>query len=140
DLAIDDARVEALDRVVAEPQSLDRAGRHVLDGDVGRFDQGTNDLEPARRLQVQGHRLFVGVELVEVPGVVVGFAGLQPAAGITGVARLDLHHFGAKPGEGFRAGRPGLELGEVDDANILETVEFDTNVHRFSPVALAHQC
>ena len=82
DLAIDDAGVDLLDLVIAEAQPLDRAGRHVLDRDIGLLQQLLDDLEPARRLQVQRHRLLVGVELVEIPGVVVGLAGPQPAAGI----------------------------------------------------------
>ena len=64
---------------------------------------------------------------MEIPRVVVGLAGLQPAAGIAGPRVFDLHHLGAEPGEGLGAGRPGLELGEVHDANAFETIELDAN-------------
>src|SRR4029453_13441962 len=84
DLAIDDAGVDLLDRVIAEPEALDRAGRHVFDRDIGLFQQGAYDLQTARRFEVQRQRLLVGVELVEIPGVVVGLAGAQAAARIAG--------------------------------------------------------
>src|SRR5215467_13162616 len=69
---------------------------------------------------------------MEVPRVAVGPAGLPSAAGIARPQVLDLHHLGAEPGEGFRARRPGLKLGEVHDANIFETIEFYANAHRWS--------
>ena len=133
DLAIDDAGVDLLDLVIAQAQPLDGAGRHVLDGDIGLLQQTADDLEPARRLEVQGHRFLVGVELMEIPRV--GLGALQPAAGIARARALDLHHLGAEPGEGFGARRPCLELGEIHDANTFETIEFDANAHRRSPVA-----
>ncbi len=101
-LAIDDAGIELLDLIVAKPQPLDGAGRHVLDRDVGLLQQRADDLEPARRLQVQRHRLLVGIELMEIPRV-VRMAGLQPSARVTRARVFDLHHFGPEPCEGFRA-------------------------------------
>src|SRR4029077_10182276 len=92
DLAIDDPWVQLLDHVVAEPQPLDRAGRHILDGHVGFLEQGLDDLEGARRFEVEGYRFLVGVELVEVPGVVVGLTGPLPPAGIAGHRLFDLAH------------------------------------------------
>src|SRR6266851_4912890 len=99
DLAIDDAGVDFLDRVVIEPQALDRAGRHVLDGDVGLLQHLLDDFQPLRRFQVDRQRLLVDVELVEIPGVVVGLAGPQPPARIAAARVFDLDHLGAKPGE-----------------------------------------
>ena len=130
DLAIDDAGVDLLDLVIAQSQTLDRAGRHVLDRDIGLLQQLADDLESARRLEVQCHRLLVRVELVEIPRIVV--PGLQPPARIARARILDLHHLGAQPGEGLGARRPGLELGEVHDANAFETIEFDADAHRWS--------
>src|SRR5262249_26169393 len=82
DLAIDNARIDLPDLVVTKPQPLDGAGRHVLDRDVGLLQQLADDLEPARRFQVQGHRPLVGIELMEIPQV-VRMAGLQPSARVT---------------------------------------------------------
>ena len=123
DLAVDDARIDLLDLVVAEPEALDRSRRHVLDRDVGLLQELADDLEPARRLEVERHRSFVGVEHVEVPRVVVGLAGPQPAAGVAGLRVLDLHHVGAEPGERFGARRAGFELGEINDPDAGEAFE-----------------
>src|SRR4029077_4207393 len=84
DLAVDDPWVELLDHVVAEPQPLDRAWRHILDRHIGFFEQSLDDLERTRRFEVEGDRFLVGVELVEIPGIVVGLAGPLPPAGIAG--------------------------------------------------------
>ena len=67
-------------------------GRHILDRDVGLLQELADDLEPARRFQVQGHRLLVGIELVEIPWV-VGMTRLQPSARVTGARIFDLDHF-----------------------------------------------
>src|SRR5581483_431292 len=75
------------------------------------------------RLQVDRQRLLVDVELVEIPRVVVGLAGAQPAPGIAAPGVLDLDHLGAEPGEHLGAGRPRLELGEIDDLDALQEIE-----------------
>src|SRR5438477_5419259 len=49
DLAVDDAWVDLLDLIITKPQPLDRPGRHVLDRDIGLFEQLLDDLQPARR-------------------------------------------------------------------------------------------
>ncbi len=41
---------------------------------------------------------------------------------------LDLDHVGAEPGQHLGAGRAGLVVGEVDDANALERL-----AHRYDP-------
>src|SRR5277367_1520883 len=51
DLAIDDARVDFLDLVVAEAKPLDRAGRHVLGSHVGLFQHLLDEREPFWRFQ-----------------------------------------------------------------------------------------
>src|ERR1700730_2499867 len=68
---------------------------------------------------------------MEIPRVVVRFAGLQPPPWVTGPRVFDLHHLGAEPSEAFGARRSGLELGEVHDANAFERIEFDANAHRW---------
>src|SRR5262249_14118297 len=85
-----------------------------------------------RRLEVQGHRFLVGIELMEVPGVAIRFARLHAATRIAAAQILDFHHLGAEPGEGFGARRPRLELGEVHNANSVETIELDSSLHRWS--------
>src|SRR5262245_4247522 len=67
---------------------------------------------------------------MEIPGVIVSFAWLQPAARVTCAQIFDLHHLGPQPGQRFGARRTRLELREIDDANALQTIEFDGNAHR----------
>ena len=128
DLAIDDAGVDLLDLVIAKPQSLDRARRHVLDRDIGLFQHVADDFEAARRFQVQRQRFLVGVELVEIPGVVVGLAGAQSAAGIAGCRVLDLDHLGAEPGQALGTGRPGLELGEIHHLDAFQAIQLNPDI------------
>src|SRR5262245_11142476 len=82
---------------------------------------------------------------MEVPRIVLGPAGLQAPTGVTRAQGFDLDDFGAKPGEGFGAGGPSLELREVHDANILKTIEIDVHGHcplsrSVDPNALASPC
>src|SRR5229473_2039397 len=128
DLAIDDPRVDFLDGFVVEAEALDRAGRHVLDRDVGLLQQFLDDLEPLWRLQIDRQRLLVDVELVEIPGVVIGLAGPQPAAGIAASRVLDLDHLRAEPGQDLGRGRARLELGEVHHLDALQEIEILADV------------
>src|SRR5262245_46402555 len=82
---------------------------------------------------------------MEVPRIVLGPAGLQAPTGVTRAQGFDLDDFSAKPGEGFGAGGPSLELREVHDANILKTIEIDVHGHcplsrSVDPNALASPC
>ena len=114
-LGVDDAGVQFAHDVVAEAQPLDRAGREVLDAHVGLAQHVLDQRQPLRRLQVDRDRALVGVEDVEIIRVGVRLAGPQPAARIAHLRVLDLHHVGAEPGERLGAGRPGLELRQIDD-------------------------
>ena len=116
-------RVDFLDRLVVEPEPLDRAGRHVLGRDVGLFQHLLDDLEPLRGLQIDRDRLLVDVELAEIPGIVIGLAGPQAPSGIAAPRVLDFHHLGAEPRQHLGAGRPRLELREIDDFDALQKLE-----------------
>src|SRR5262249_194254 len=84
-------------------------------------------------------RLLVGVELVKIPGVVVGLAGAQPTAGIASLRVLDLDDLGAEPRERFGARRPSLELRKVDNANAFETIQLYANSIHFSSLLPKNQ-
>src|SRR5207302_2042156 len=73
--------------------------------------------------QIDRDRFFVDVELAEIPGIVIGLARTQAAAGIAAAGVLDLDDFGAKPRQNLGAGRACLELGEVDDLDAVEKLE-----------------
>ena len=123
DLGVDDAGVDRLHHIIGQTQPLDRARGEVLDHDIRLTDHVLDQVEALRRLQVDGNRLLVGVEDMEIIRVVIRFVRLQPAAGIAPVRVLDLHHFGAEPGKRFGAGGAGLELGEIDNLDSLQKSE-----------------
>ena len=118
--AVDDRRVERADHVGAEAEPLDRAGGEILDEHVGLGGEVLDQIEAARVLQVDGEGFLVGVELQEVMRVLAR-RRVELAAGIAGFRVLDLHHFGAQPGQGLGAGRPRLELREVQDFHARQT-------------------
>src|SRR5439155_21220026 len=99
DAAVDNDGVELFYRLVVEPQPLDRAGRHIFGRDIRLPQHVLDDLEALWRLEVDRQRLLVDVELAKIPGIIVGLAGAQPAAGIAPPRVLDLDHLGTKPGE-----------------------------------------
>ena len=73
---------------------------------------------------------------MEIPRVVVGMAGPQPAAGVAGLRVFDLDHLGAEPGQRLGAGRPRLELGEVDNPHAFEAVQRNAFDRSHSPALL----
>src|SRR5215469_8453048 len=137
DLAVDDTRVDLLDRFVVQAKALDRPWCHVFGHDVGLLDHLLDNFEPLWRFQVQRYRLLVDVELVEVPGVVVRFAGAETAAGIAASRVLDLDDLGAKPGQYLGRGRARLELGEIDHLDALQKVEVLGDVTHLVPPVCA---
>src|SRR5262249_41806189 len=68
-LAIDDRRVDRLDRLVTETETLYRTGSEVLDHHVGAFDEALDELEAARVLEVDCGRTLVRVVLQKIERV-----------------------------------------------------------------------
>src|SRR5207253_1020049 len=66
DLAVDDRRIDRLDRLVTEAEALYRTGSEVLDHHVGAFDEALDELESARVLQVYCGRTLVRVVLQKI--------------------------------------------------------------------------
>ena len=140
DLAINDAGIDFLHRLVIETETLDRAGRHVFDRDIGLFQHFLDDIQSPWRFQIDREGLLVDVELVEVPRVVIGLARAQPAAGIAPPRVLDLDDLGAEPSEHLGRGRARLELREIHHLDALQKIEvLDVVAHRCSS-PVAHRC
>ena len=115
DLAIDDAGVDRTDRVIAEADALDRAGRHVLDHDIGMPRHVLDEGQPALGFEVDRDRFLVRVEFEEIIGVgAARRAGKRRPAGLAAFRVFHFDHFGAEPGERLRRGRPRLELRQVE--------------------------
>src|SRR5262249_51423824 len=104
-----------LDYVVAEPEPFDRAGGEILDHHVGLAREPLDEVEAARVLEIDRRRALVRVVLEEIKRVLVGGSAADMAAGIAGAGVFDLDHVGAHPGERLGAGRPGFELGQVEN-------------------------
>src|SRR5207244_3589032 len=59
--------------------------------------------------------------------------GDAAAAGFTAIRGLHLDDFSAHPGECFRATRPGLELGQIENLDAGEAVRrYGVSIHSFS--------
>src|SRR5262245_17549994 len=63
DLAVDDRRIDGLDRLVTEAEALYGTGSEVLDHHVGAFDEALDELEPARVLKVDCGRTLIRIVL-----------------------------------------------------------------------------
>ena len=115
-LRIDEARVERVQRLPAEPQPLDRAGGEILDKDIGPLRHFLDQREPALGFEVDRDRFLVGVVDHEIIGVGAGLGpAAEPPAGLAALWVLDLDDLGAEPGERLGAGGPRLELREVEN-------------------------
>src|SRR5215471_18611799 len=114
DLGIDDRRIDAADDIIAEPQTLNRTWREVLGKNVRLLDHLPDQCQAALVFEVDGQRVLVGVVHHEIEGVA--------KAGAAGFAarRFHLGDVGTHPGERLGAGRAGLELRQVEDADALE--------------------
>ena len=120
-LRVDDARIDGVHHVVAEPQPLNGAGREILHHDIGAFRHVLDEIEPTLGFEVDGDGFLVGVEQQEIPGVLaLARAGLPAQQGAARFAALRVFHLddlGAEPGECLGAGWAGLELGQVQNTD-----------------------
>ena len=112
----DDARVGGAQRLVVQAQALHQPRREVLDDDVGVADHVQEERTALGLFQVQHNAALVVVEQQEVHRVEPRHLGTV-AARLLAARRLDLEDVGAQPPEELGAGRPGFELGEVENAN-----------------------
>ena len=120
---IDQARIDFRQRLVAQPERLERAGAVVLHEHVGGLDQRFEDFAVALLLEVERHRALVGglgQELGAHQLVVERLVGARAAA-LVGVVRvLDLDHVGAEHAELIGRERPRQNVGRVDHPDTLE--------------------
>src|SRR4030095_3587389 len=87
DARVHQARIELLDRSVAEAQALENAGPEVLEEHIALLQQGTEDVVGPRAVEVQGQAALVAVEGQVEEAVRVG-AILVSRAGRVALARL----------------------------------------------------
>ena len=110
--AVNQTRVDRVERLVIHPQAVLDVRTVVLHHHVGFFDQSLEQLQPLRRLQVQGDAFLVAMQVLEIRA--------QPRTAQGGVAfhrlgQLDLDGIGAPVRQLAHAGRTGAHAGEVQN-------------------------
>ncbi len=127
DAAIDDARVDLLDRLVIDAEPVLDVGFVVLDDDVGALGELEEDRAALLALQVQCHRPLVAVQILEIRAVAAAAGGVDQFA-----RGLDLDHLRAPIGELAHRRRPGAVGGQVNDEEIVQGQR--ERRHRLSPL------
>ena len=123
--AIDEARIDLLQRLVAEAHAVHRPGLEVLDEDIGGCRQPAHDPGRAGMLEVEGEGPLAGIDreeqrghgMVEKAGV---RGGAEASALVAAGAVLYLHHIRAEQRQLLGAVGAGKHLGEIDDAHPLQ--------------------
>src|SRR5206468_5097508 len=129
DRGIHRTRVQHLDRLVAQPESLHHPRAEVFGDDIGLRDQAARNILALDSLQIDDDAALVAVEQqkeIAVGRIVRRRPQLPRPVAVRGPLNLD--HIGAEPGQHLGAGRPRLVVGEVDDANAFERL-----AHLLSP-------
>src|SRR5207245_6491361 len=129
DRGIHRARVQHFYRLVAQPEPLHHPGAEVFGDDIGLPDQAARDVLTLDSLQIDDDAALVAVE--QQREIAVGRIVRrrpQPPRPVAVRGPLNLDHIGAEPGQHLGAGRPGLVVGEVDDADAFERL-----AHLLSP-------
>ena len=132
DRHVDDAGRTLADRRLVEAETLDHAGAEVLHQHVGPRGEALDEIDALRRLQVDGDRALVAVEVQERGREAV--APIAVGARVVALARLlDLDDVGALVGEDHGRPRPRQHRGQIDDADARER-----SVGRLAHAHLAH--
>ena len=116
----DHARVQLPHPVPAEPHAVERAGREVLDQHVAGLHQALKHLLAGLVLGVELDRALVVVEHGEIEAVGARLVDQLAARRIAGAGPFHLDHVGPEPGQQLGAGRPRLDMGEVEYLDALE--------------------
>ncbi len=98
DAAVDERRIEGVQRVVVDAPGGGSALAVVLDQDVGAGRQAVQGGPALRLLQVEHQASLVAVDRQVVGGLAAG-KRRAPGAGLVAVRLLDLDHVGAQVGE-----------------------------------------
>ena len=114
DLAVDEPGVALPQQIVPEPQTVHGASTVVLDQHVRSIYQPASDLEPALRLEVQGHATLVAVQHHERCRLAVQVGGTEVTRPIPPGDRLHLDDVRPHVGEHASASRTGHDVRELN--------------------------
>jgi len=126
--AIDQARVDLAEHVPADAQAIHDAHGEVLDQHIGLGHQFEEELLAARLLEVEHHRLLVGVQHDQRPGLDLALAAAHDVA----LRRLDLEHAGAHEAQRQPAIGSVVDLPEIEDEHAVEGAADDHGCSSFS--------
>jgi hypothetical protein len=113
---INELRVDLAQPAPADPEAVHRAGREILEQNVGSLDHLAKQFAAALVFEVQGDRVLVLVQHREGQGRALTRSG-APAPGLA-VQRLDLDNEGTRLGQ-QQAGIGALkDLPEVDHGHV----------------------
>ena len=108
---VHEARIQRMQRRIAEAEPVHRAALEVLAEDIRRRNEPQHDLQPARILHVDGEALLVAVEHPEEAR-----AGTAQRARAVARDRFDLDDLRAEIGEQHPAGRTHHHVRHLDHA------------------------
>ena len=116
----DHLRIDALDLLPGKSHAVEHAGAEILHQHVAALHQRGQDFLALRVLGVERDRALVVVEHGEIQAVDIRDVLQLAARDVADAGALDLDHVGAEPCQQLRAGRPGLDVGEIENANALQ--------------------
>ena len=136
DRRIDDAGIDLLQDIIAQPQLVHHAGAVVFHHDIRFFDKLLEDLLTLRGLQVQGDPLFVAVDVGKIDAFplavqIFGTEGGIAAGVITAFGDLDLDDVCAHVSQHHGAEGAGKHTGQVENGQVLQC-------HMFTHVTALH--
>jgi hypothetical protein len=124
-----DARIDFVNLLPCEAETVEHARTKVFHDDVALLDQFLKDLFALGILHVHRDRALVAVQHGEVQAVGIRHIAQLPARRIT-LRRLELDHVRAHPGQQLRTGRPRLHMGHVEDAHVFQCFHSGLQVFR----------
>ena len=136
DRRIDDAGIDLLQDIIAQPQLVHHAGAVVFHHDIRFFDKLLEDLLALRGLQVQGDPLFVAVDVGKIDAFpltiqIFGTEGGIAAGVVTAFGDLDLDDVCAHVSQHHGAEGAGKHTGQVENGQVLQC-------HMFTHVTALH--
>ena len=116
----DHARIDLMDLCPGQAHAVEHAGGEILDHDIADLHHLPEHFHAPRILGVERDRTLVVVQHREIEAVGIRHVAELAARDVAGTRALDLDHIGAEPGEELRAGRPRLDVGEVENLDAFE--------------------
>src|SRR5581483_4120151 len=111
--AIDQPRVDGLERLVAEAETVHHARAKLFDKNISALDERNNSLDPGLGLEIQRHAPLAPVEDRKSRAFAVHERREAPR--VLAARLLYLEHVGARLGEHQRGEGTGEQRGEIED-------------------------